>query len=320
MDILEKNWFVLIIILISLSLGIFLDYLSGDYGFFIKNISYLDSSGNIQKIAQIDIPIATQVFKLVANFLYALSITIFITIYISRRLENKQQKIHEEELKKLSQEINQNVFSGLFRKLIPDEIFEIIKTEIIENKAIRKKAHWNFVFEEIDGGKIKLTSTTHYELHNISSETISDPVKIEIDPLSSTEMKAKKAICYANEKCIVNYDANSPTNENIKIEERENGAKTISYSVNIEPQNHITSTFEYETIYSGFVYDSQATKYPIIDLNISAIFPKGYKFSLHPSLSSELKVVSEGNTHQNFKIEGGILPRQGIIFVLEKIS
>lgn len=319
MDILKNNFFVVIIILVSLGLGVLLDYFSGNYGFFIKNINYLDDSGEVKQLAQIDIPVAVQILKLGANFLYALAITIFITIYISRNLENKQKQIHEEELKKLSQEINQNVFSGLFRKLIPDEIFEIIKTDIIENKAIRKKAHWNFVFEEVEDNKIKLISTTHYELHNISSETISDPVRIEIDPLASTEMKARKAICVADGKCIVNYDASTGQSENIVIEDRENGAKTISYSLNVEPKNFITSTFEYETIYSDSVYDSQTTKYPIIDLNINAMFPKGYKFSLHPSLSSELKIVSEGDTHQNFKVEGGILPRQGVIFVLQKI-
>ncbi|CAB1209853.1 hypothetical protein [Acinetobacter bouvetii] len=319
MDILKNNFFVVIIILVSLGLGVLLDYFSGNYGFFIKNINYLDDSGKVKQLAQIDIPVAVQILKLGANFLYALAITIFITIYISRNLENKQKQIHEEELKKLSQEINQNVFSGLFRKLIPDEIFEIIKTDIIENKAIRKKAHWNFVFEEVEDNKIKLISTTHYELHNISSETISDPVRIEIDPLASTEMKARKAICVADGKCIVNYDASTGQSENIVIEDRENGAKTISYSLNVEPKNFITSTFEYETIYSDSVYDSQTTKYPIIDLNINTMFPKGYKFSLHPSLSSELKIVSEGDTHQNFKVEGGILPRQGVIFVLQKI-
>ena len=320
----EKNkdhklygWLALILIVILV--GVFLDFQGSNYKVSYQSIEIAVGPNETEQKTVVVVPPVVQIFKLLANFFYGLAVALFATIFVARKLEQDQKQKHEEELDKLREAVNINVFDALFKTLIPEEIFQIVKTEIIENKSIRKKAHWNFVFSEV-GNHIKMTATTHYELHNVSKGPVSDPVKINIEPLSSGAQEIIKAQCLSSDGvALINYDPGSPSNnKNITIDNLSSGGKLVSYTVTVPSKDYIVSTFEYSAIYTGNVYDCQHTRFPIIDLNISVVFPSGYRFTIYPSLSNELKTISEGDTHKNFKVEGGVLPRQGIIYMLEK--
>ncbi len=312
----------LFIILASICGGIWLDFNGSTYPLEFSRIEVPSKNSTLEEKMIVSIPAKAQIYKLLANFMYGLAVTFVVTIFVTRKLEDEQKEKNENELGKLRDAININVFDALFKKLIPDEIFQIVKAEIIENKVIRKKAHWTLVFEEISNSEIKMTSSNNYELHNISKEKVSDPVNIEIDPLSSNNFKIHKAKCLSSsDQTLVSYDFNAPDElENIEILDLETGGKRVKYVVEVPANDHITSFFEYSSSYSNFVYDCQHTKYPIIELNIQAIFPIGYEFEIHPTLSNELKLISSGSTHKSYKVDGGVLPRQGIIFTLKKIS
>lgn len=313
------GWVILILVVVFV--GVVIDYQGNNYELTYQSVEIAAGHGTVEQKTVISIPPAVQGLKLLANFFYGLAVTLFVTIFVARRLEQEQKQKHEVELERLREAVNINVFDALFKTLIPKEIFQIVKTEIIENKAIRKKAHWTFVFEEFEQ-KIKLTSTSHYELHNVSKEPVPDPVNISIDPLSSTSSVIIKAQCLSSDGTpLVEYvPDDSSKNKNIQIKDVDNGGKRVCYTVVVPPNDYIESTFEHSAIYSGNVYDCQYTKYPIIDLNINAVFPSGYRFELYPALSNEPRIISEGHTHRNYKVEGGVLPRQGIIFKLDKIA
>jgi hypothetical protein len=301
--------------------GVFIDFQSNTYELTYQSIDVAIGQNKTEHKTIVTVPALAQTYKLLANFFYGLAVTLFVSIFVARKLEADQKKKHEEELENLREAVNINVFDALFKTLIPSEIFQIVKTEIIENKAIRKKAHWSFVFEEVETG-IKMTSTSHYELHNVSKEPLSEPINIELDPLASNSQEILKAKCLSSDGALlVEFDPDDEkNNKNIVIKDTPTGGKRIGYTVKVPPSDFIESTFEYCELYNNNVYDCQHTKYPIIGLNISAVFPKGYRFIIYPSMSNELKEISVGPTTRSFKVDGGLLPRQGIVYVLEKIS
>jgi len=315
----EISYLYLFWVLVVVIAGFSFDYYAGNYSLSYSTIDIALGQNVTEHKTIVTVPPLVQILRLAANFFYGLAVTLFVTIFVVGKIEKRQKEKHEKELDKLREEININVFDALFKTLIPSEIFQIVKSEIIENKAIRKKAHWTFVFEECDGG-IKMTSTTHYELHNVSKEPLTEPVNIEMEPLSSQEQEILKAKCLSSDGSIlVEFNKSDPENcKNMKIVHMKGGGKKVSYTLSVPPNDFIVSTFEHCAIYTDKIYDCQHTKYPIIDLNINSVFPKGYEFIIHPALSSDLKEISCGATHRNFRVEGGILPRQGIVFVLEK--
>ncbi len=185
MNYLKSLGWILLILIVILS-GLFMDYQGNNYEITYKNIEIAVGENKTEHQTILSTPPMVQGYKLFANFLYGLAVTLFVSLFVSlfvaRKLEEGQKEKHKKELDKLRASVNINVFDALFKTLIPEEIFQIVKTEIIENKVIRRKAHWTFVFEEVDN-QIKMTSTTHYELHNVSKEPVSNPVNIEYNVL-----------------------------------------------------------------------------------------------------------------------------------------
>lgn len=314
----NAGWIALILVIV---LGaIIIDFQGNNYDLIFEHIEVPKGNNTTLSKETVYIPVAVQLLKLLSNFLYALAVTLFVSIFIVRKLEKAQRDKDESDIQKLHEAININIFDALFKKLIPEEIFQVVKSEIIENKIIRKKAQWDLIFEELEDDKIKLNSTTHYQLHNISRDTVTNPISIELDQVESSSFVVNNAKCVSSNRkdILVRYDKNDEASKkNISINPTENnkGLK-IDYSVEIPPNDYIESTFEFSTEYLNHVHDIQITKYPIIDLNINFIFPSNFALNIQETMSNKLRLISSGTTHRTYKVEGGILPKQGIFFEL----
>jgi len=305
---------VVLVAVLAFALDVFSSRLTVEIG--PKNI--LDKSGEIITSLEVVYPLWHQVINLMKNFLYGLAAAIFITVFVANRLENSQRKEKEDELKKLNEAINVNVFDSLFKTIIPAEIFKIIKQEIIENKVVRRDAKWVYNFV-VDGEKVICTQTTRYELHNLSQESVSDPVKLELDSLGGEEYKIVSAECLDNAgEFLVHYDPNDKTN-NKNVDIQSNGKiTTVAYTVNIPAESHVEYKTVFERSYAGDITDAQATKVPVIGADIIVNFPEGYNFDISPMMSSPPRLITQSSTQKIYKVEGGILPRQGFIFYLVK--
>ena len=319
-SVLRKNSLYVLLILVVAAAGVGLDFWANNYDLVFDQITIPLANNKTDQKLIVTVPAAAQIMRLIANFSYALAMTIFVSVFIVESIERKNKRDDELRLQKLSDAVNINVFDALFKTLIPHEIFKIVKAEIIESKAIRRKAHWIFVFEEKEE-KVLMNATTFYELHNVSGETLFEPVKIDIDQMSSSLEKVVRAKCIdSGGKILVEYDDEKDIKNNITLEYPVAGKSIIKFTASVAPGDFITSTLERVTAYGGDVFDAQNTRYPMIDLEIQAVYPKGYKFTIYPLLSSELRTISEGATQSVYRVEGGILPGQGILYTLKKIS
>jgi hypothetical protein len=311
--------YVFLVILVAL-LAFSLDILSSRVTVDIGSKSILDKTGNVTTTLEVVYPIWHQIVNLLKNFLYGLAAAIFITVFVANRLENSQRKEKEDELNKLNEAINVNVFDSLFKTIIPEEIFKIIKQEIIENKVVRRDAKWVYNFVEVES-KIICTQTTRYELHNLSQAPVSDPVKLELDTLGGEEYKIVSAECTdTSGKVLVHYDPDdSKKSKNIDV--NSNGKiTTVAYTVVIPPESYVEYKTVFERAYSGDITDAQVTKVPVIGADIIVNFPEGYDFDISPLMSSFPRLITQSSTQKIYKVEGGILPRQGFVFYLVKAN
>jgi hypothetical protein len=315
----KMSGYVFLVILVAL-LAFSLDILSSRVTVDIGSKSILDKTGNVTTTLEVVYPIWHQIVNLLKNFLYGLAAAIFITVFVANRLENSQRKEKEDELNKLNEAINVNVFDSLFKTIIPEEIFKIIKQEIIENKVVRRDAKWVYNFVEVES-KIICTQTTRYELHNLSQAPVSDPVKLELDTLGGEEYKIVSAECTdTSGKVLVHYDPDdSKKSKNIDV--NSNGKiTTVAYTVVIPPESYVEYKTVFERAYSGDITDAQATKVPVIGADIIVNFPEGYDFDISPLMSSFPRLITQSSTQKIYKVEGGILPRQGFVFYLVKAN
>lgn len=315
----SNNWYLIPIIGIAL-FALTLDYLFSTVGVNLEAKNLIDTSGKTLASLQISYPWWYQILGFFIKFLYGLSAAIFITVFVASRLQKTQQDEKKEELKKLHEAININVFDSLFKTIIPEEIFKIIKQEIIENKVLRKNARWIYDFSEKDG-KIFARMTTVYEIHNLSQDAVSNPIKLELNNLGGEEYNIEFAECLSNVgDQLVKYDpSDRENNKNIEVKTTDTET-SIAYSVEVPPESYV----EYKTVFTKFypieVVDSQVTKIPVVGAEIIVNFPEKYTFQLIPTMSTKPRLITESNIQKIFRVEGGILPWQGFTFSLVKIK
>lgn len=313
----KKNYPYLLLALAIMLAAFGLDIYSSSTAYDIVTKTISKTDGTTSSFQEISYPLATQLINLTKNFLYGLAAAVFITVFIVNKLERAQRTEKEAEPNRLNNAINLNVFDSLFKTIIPEEIFKIIKQDIIENKVIRKEAKWIYHFQKCDEG-IRCTQTVRYELHNLSQTAVSDPVRLDLDSLGGNTYKLLLAECTSqNGKHLVHYDYLKKINDNIHIVDK---GRTLSaqYTVTIPPGSFLAYKTVYEQVYTGDITDFQGTKLPLIGLDIIATYPEGYEFDCSSIMSSDLKLTFENSTQKMYRVDGGLLPQQGVVFFLKK--
>lgn len=313
----EMSLYLLLVVFVA-AIGLSIDVIISNVDVQLESTTILDQTGKKVNTLQVSYPLWHQVLGLITNFFYGLAAAIFITVFVANRLQKSQQDEKQKELNKLNELININVFDGLFKTIIPKEIFKVIKQDIIESRVVRKEAKWIYDFS-LSGGKIVCRMTTRYELHNLSQETVTDPIKLELDALGGDEYKIILAECLSRSgERTVHYDPSDlENNKNISIDHQGNKT-TVEYSVSIPPENFVEYKTVFERTYDSNIVDAQVTKVPVIGADIIVNFPQGYKFEISPTMSNKPRLITESSIQKIYRVEGGILPYQGFTYYLVK--
>lgn len=301
------------------ALAFVLDLLTANVGVSFQTVNWLDDSGAILRTQQIKFPLWHQIAGLVKNFLYALGTVILVTVFVTNRLEKAQRDKAQHDLERRREEVERSVFDSLFKQLVPEEIFTVIKQHIIMRPTIRKKAIWVYDFQHTGKDKILLRAMNHYQIHNVGQEEVQNPVKITLNPLGGNDYRLVEAKCVASDRrrVLVTYTPEAEEG-NTGVRMIRDGEKThVEFTVSVPPGDYIEYTMIYERQYEGrVIFDAQFTKMPVVDAQLIVNFPKGYRFDVSAHFSSDLRLVSESPVQKTYVIEGAILPEQGFVFYL----
>ncbi|WP_373033967.1 hypothetical protein [Sulfurovum sp.] len=314
----ELSKYILLVVSIA-SVAFIIDLISSNISVELSTKTILDINGTKISSLQVTYPLWKQVSSLVINFLYGLAAAVFITVFVVNRLERSQQNEKQAELNELNKAININVFDSLFKTIIPEEIFKVIKQEIIENKVLRREAKWIYDFS-VNGTSIKCRMTTSYELHNVSQENVVDPVKLELDTLGGNKYKIISAKCLnTTGEILVQYNSDDiANNKNINVDDKQKNKLIVEYTINIPPESHVEYQTIFERSYEGNIVDAQITKVPVVGADIIVNFPEEYDFDISPMMSSKPRLITESSKQKIYRVEGGILPYQGFMYYLVK--
>ncbi|WP_133512585.1 hypothetical protein [Candidatus Thiosymbion oneisti] len=315
----NKNFIGYLILVVIIAVAAFsLDIFLSQVGVELNSISFLNSEGNIIKTLQISYPLWHQFLSLLANFLYGLSAAVFITVFVANKIQKDQQEKKEQELEELHNAININVFDSLFKTIIPADVFEVIKHEIIENKILRKNAKWIYDFSEVDD-KILCRMTNRYEIHNLSQEDVIDPIILELFSLGDSRYEVIEAECISSDKkeVIVKLDPNDKTNnKNVDIQDSD-GRLVVEYSVKVPAKSYVEYKTVIEKTYDKKLNDTQGTKVPVIGADLIVNYPANYEFDIVSSMSNKFRLITESKNQKIYSLDGAILPWQSFIYYLK---
>lgn len=311
-DKLKSNYLLICIVILFSAMA--LGYLTFSIEMQLKTIKYIDTNGKIVSKEILSFPIQYYLYNLLSVFLFTLSASIFISVFIINRIEIAQKEKLKDEIKELRNAVRINVFDSLFKKIVPDELFHIIKKDIILNKIIRRNAKWIYKFTETSENKIELEQTLIYTLQNLSDKELNDPIIAET---IEGHQVIKFASCTdENDQVDIFYDHNKKDNKaNVRVE---GDRKIIRFTVIIPKRKHVVLNLVLSTIYSSNLQDEFFTKTPLINAALIATFPQNYKFSIFPMSSSEFNCTLKNDTQHIYEIKGALFPYQGFVYYLSK--
>jgi len=304
--------------LIFLVAGFICENYVSEFDFETESVTIL-KNGTPENFDIIKIPSYCKYLNILSNLFYTIAISIIISVFVIQAIEEKRKNEHEEELNELRNSININVFDSLFKTIIPAEVYDVIKSDIISNKIIRRDANWIYDFySETDG--ITLKQTMKYKMYNMSNILIEEPLVATLDT-TETDEELLSASCVIDGKKVIVYDKNSKNDGNVQIFKDSDGLRNVKINFSIPPKKYADITLIWlQKFKQDQIKDGYFTKYPIINAELCVNFPVGYNFWIFQCMSNEMiNTLSESN-RKMYKLEGAILSYQGFVFHLDKCT
>jgi len=306
-------------ILLSTGAGIICNYQSANQALVYKPIPTALKEGENQpeKFLIASLSPSAITLNIVGNFFYSLAISLFISVFVTYNLQRHRQQDSERQLQEIQKSINIDVFNSLFKRIVPDEIFSAIKSQIIKAKIIRKNARWIYEFVEC-GENYELNSTFIFSLDNLSGEPVTLPYQTRLDKSDGLKSNLESVDCVCGKTHIIKHRRGTHPAPEVKEHTTPDGIKTISYTVTVPPKESASLTLRYK-----YEIDKPShhwtTKYPLIDGSLMVKMPDNHTLTLDDSnMATGFSLKSDTPNQMLYELTGGVLPGQGFTIYLNK--
>ena len=252
--------------------------------------------------------------QILSNIFLSLAVALFISAFFIRHIEGDERKELEKKLLSFQENTAKDAIQSVFKRIIDKEFFNIIKKDLLNAKSIRKNANWQYDISEINNGQeLLIKRTISYEFHNISHSVATENIKLTSNDNQhcDTEVVSGKIRHQSGEE------------ESIELEEIENSNgetfATLEREIQIAAGESIEVVLVFQQIFKhGYIYETHATRYPIINLEITVNHPANYKFNLFSSFSNQERLRINEPDKKVYVVEGAIFRGQGVEFFCDK--
>ncbi|MDB4303393.1 hypothetical protein N9934_01200 [Desulfosarcina sp.] len=302
----RQHYLFLIISLLILVGGLVCQYWASSFNYNFSTISTVKDNKILQR-EQITVPTQARILQLMAVGLNTLAISIFISAFVVSNLEAKQKEA-----------LNKEIFSAVFKRFIPDAVFDSFKRDILSSELVSENGHLEYTFNLSSSGAISVVQSYSHTIRNITAREVSDP-QSRLTPTPNTKsLVLQRTKWKIADKTVVDYELGNPEKKlGVKIES-ERSDEFLLYDVKIPPMETATATITISCEFKHEAFAAFFTNRPLTGLSISAHFPEGYDFRLFPCWSATSEEIDSGPNVKRYMVKGAILPKQGFLFFLNK--
>lgn len=318
-----KKYYVLISF-IALLIGVFLDYASNKLEPSKKTMVHYDeqTGERLGTDTYFILRPEYQLLRLASNIMYTLSISLFISLVIIKRIEEEERKklksieeeerkVYEKRLLDIQNAVNRDVLESIFQKFVDPSLFDILKKDVFSQSTIRKNAKWSYEITDNGEAYESLLTVTH-EVHNNTSNDIEEKIKIELQSTDKDE---------AETEYLKLEDENKTTlmEEDFTDKKATENFSTFEHEFTIRANGYVTLTLIIKQVYLGYnVYDLLWATAATLGVEIEFNLPEDCSLDTSPTFSTKLSKRIDTETKVRFHNISAILPGQGIQFTLNK--
>jgi CheY-like chemotaxis protein/nitrogen-specific signal transduction histidine kinase len=264
------------------------------------------------------------VFSIASVIFYTTGISVFITVFVSNKIESYERRKFEIKVAELQNSIAKSAFESVYNMLMPDELFKCIQDEIMHKKVVRKNAYWDYRFEITNDNKIICERKFSYQLENIGRSKTENPVEMSFTHDDDSVSKLIYAISKHRDRTISTYNVDKPEDHFGLDIRKEANRTTVKFKGDIHPgtENCLFVSNIIRKEYTSFIQEVFFTRLPTIDGTLLIQYPNTLTLNFIPSTSSEFKKHEDPPFHDKkiviYQFQGGVLPKQGFAFMLNR--
>lgn len=239
-----------------------------------------------------------------------LGFALIVAVFLVGTIERFTRERHEAAAEATMNEINRNIFYAVFRRYIPEKVFEEVEKAVMESNVVRSKHELNYTIEEVADGQVQCLAQTSYELTSVVDAPITHDVIVRLELPVDDERKNE---CYV-EKIVVSgqsYDRQqlkdyvTVTREHavVKLPVQILGRATIRVSTHSRLLKQSTDV------------EVWASRIPSDGLELTVSTPSK-ELMVHASAnhSEQLSTVIDNDVTKKWALPHGIFPYQSIMF------
>lgn len=320
----KKHYLIISIILIAL--GLIIDLFFTDAVPLKTTQNVQDLTGHTVKFDVFTFSYKYEILKIISNICYGLAVSLIVLLALelkydeidkekTRLLEEGERANFKKDIQDLQEQINTNVFNGVLKKLIPEELFNLISTDILNKNVLRQNAHWIYDVSEGTNNNYIITQTITYELVNISRSTITEFLTVSMAQTNRCKtffkyLKIEKNGIIVSEK----------NEDQISQEISTDGPRKIKrYPIELTPSETAKATLTIVNEYvDKNVFGNHSTNYSIIGLSIEVNKPENCSFEIFPNFTTKLNPTIPSKKKIIYEKIQGILIGQGLCYSAEE--
>jgi len=253
-------------------------------------------------------------------------IAIMIASVLGYTVEEVARAKQLKEIENFSLKVGEDVLSAVFKKIVPDSIFNEIKHSVLEQTIIKRDACLTYVLSELNQDDIKKLELANEESQSYLRCELSTRHKlINLSDAPAIGHLIKNGIsCDLNSNMSKHLEIHSAfirhklTAEELKkkTNKLENGVISFEYQTTLASQEELDICFCSTTYKKIDDTEVWTTLVPTENMSLDVTFPNGFIIDARANHSKAL-VKGHGNENTNrviFDLKHGIFPHQGITF------
>ena len=300
-------------IVVFIAIGVELERRAESYSLVFQTIQYATVDGKVQSAETIKRQPAAEMDQILSTLSYTIAISIFVSVIIIKRMEDARQEESLQALEFLRKQIQSDVLSATMGKVIPPEVFSVLKRDVLEKALVVQSGIWDLTFTLESDGRIKLLTDFFYVILNTSEKEVNEETDVLTTPVEDGGLESLLVKLDGVESC--KYIVSTKENKGAKFIEQDHTSKIV-YNLRIPPQKTAEIHTRYVDFFAKTAIDTIFTKHPTQELLILVRFPEGWTFNLNSFSSSPLECIDRNPNACKYRFDGGLLPCQGVMFTL----
>lgn len=235
---------------------------------------------------------------------------LIVALFLVATIERFTRERHEAAAEATMNEINRHLFYAIFKRYIPEKVFEEVERSVMEANVFRTAHQLNYTIEARGVDKVTCIAQTSYQLESVLDEAALHNIVISLEmPIEV----ADRAGCYIEKLEVGNVVLDQKALAKYVTESDDH--ITVTYPYRIEGRATVRVSTLSHLVKKATDVELWASRIPSDGLELTVSTPdRNLRVCAHANHSMKLVPVMSNGVTSKWTLQHGIFPYQSLMF------